>query len=114
VIIFYSILGTRYLVLGTWYFFMIHGTVVLKFSIAEARSLKDKRRVLKSIKDRLRNKFNVSVAEIDAQEIYQSAVLAVAMVGSDKRYVEGALSKVVNFVRLAKGASLLDYETEIF
>ncbi|MHC4662934.1 MAG: DUF503 domain-containing protein [Planctomycetota bacterium] len=93
---------------------MIIGTVVLKLSIRDARSLKDKRRVIKSLKDRLRNSFNVSVAEIDAQDIYQSAVLAAAMVGSDRRYVEGALSKIIDFTRSARGADLLNYETEIF
>ena len=93
---------------------MIIGTVVLKFSIREARSLKDKRRVIKSLKDRMRNNFNVSVAEIDAQELRQSAVLAAAMVGSDKRYIEGALSKITDFARSAPGADLLNFETEIF
>ena len=59
---------------------MIVGTLRVRLLLREARSLKDKRQVVQSIKERLRNRFNVSVAEIEAQEHRQLAVLAVAMV----------------------------------
>ena len=72
------------------------GLLHLELRLPQAASLKDKRRALKSFKDRLRNACNVSVAEVDGQDQWRRAVLAVAMAGSDRRYVEGALQKIVN------------------
>lgn len=75
-------------------------------------SLKDKRRVLKSLKDRLHNKFNVSIAEINALDHRQQAILGVAMVANDRRFVDSALSKLVDQIRAHGGVSLVDYELE--
>lgn len=93
---------------------MTVGTLTLKLIIREALSLKDKRRVLKSLKDLIRSRHNVSVAEVGAQDKRQQAVLAVAMVGSDAQYVDGGLAKIVDFVRLHPVAQLLDYELELY
>ena len=90
------------------------GLVHLRLNVSEARSLKDKRRVLKSLKDRLSANHNVSVAEVDARDSRQQAVLAVAMVGSDGRYVEGALQKVVNLVGQHRDMVLIEHEIELF
>lgn len=68
----------------------------LDLNVVQAQSLKDKRRAIKSFKDRVRNGHNVSIAEVDALDNRQRAVLAVAMVGSDRRYMEGALQRIVN------------------
>ena len=91
---------------------MIVGTLQMQLVVRDAMSLKDKRRVLKSLKDRLHSRFNVSVAETDALDHRQQAFLAVAMVSNDRRFVESALSKVVDHVRAHGGASLIDYELE--
>jgi uncharacterized protein len=72
------------------------GLLHLKLNIVQADNLKDKRRVLKSFKDRLRHAHNVSIAEVEFQDEHRWSVLAIAMVGSDRRYVEGALQTVVN------------------
>ena len=69
------------------FFAMVIGTLVIRLVIREAHSLKQKRSVLKRVKDRLRNRFNISVSEVAAQDVWQSATLGVAMVGSDKKYV---------------------------
>ena len=90
----------------------IIGLVHLKLHVDQAASLKDKRRVLKSFKDRLFNTTNVSVAEVGAQNHRRLAVLAVAMVGSDRRYVEGALQKIVNAAVAERDMVLVDHETE--
>ena len=81
--------------------------------MGEARNLKDKRRVLKSFKDRLANAHNVSVAEVDAQGDRRLGVLAVAMVGSDRRYVEGALQRIVNAASLHRDMVLIEHEIEL-
>ena len=89
------------------------GLVHMELRIAEAASLKDKRRAIRSFKDRLRNTWNVSVAEVDRLDNRQLAVLAVAMVSKDRRYLEGALQKLVNATAAEREISLVDYELEL-
>ena len=85
----------------------------MRLHLDQARSLKDKRRVIKSFKDRLARNNNVSVAEVDAQDSHKTAVLAVAMVGSDPTYVQGALQKIVNAASMHRNWILVDYEIEL-
>ena len=89
------------------------GLVHLRLHVSQARSLKDKRRVVKSFKDRLARNNNVSVAEVDAQDSHKTAVLAVAMVGSDAPYVRGALQKIVNAASMHRDWILIDHEIEL-
>ena len=67
------------------------GVLTMELRIEHAHSLKEKRHVVKSLKDRLRNKFNVSVAEIDDQDLHNSAVVAVAALSSSKAFVTKVL-----------------------
>jgi len=77
-------------------------------------SLKGKRQVLKSITTRVRNKFNVSVAEIDNHDRWQLATIGICCVSNDNRYTNGILSKVVDFVINSHfEVEILDYEIEI-
>ena len=92
---------------------MIVGTVEIRLHLHDARTLKDKRRILLSLKDRLRNNFNVSVAEVEGQDLIQSAEIAVVQVSGDARYVRGALEQVVQAVRRLRDAQLTDYSIEI-
>ena len=93
---------------------MTIGVLQLKLFIPQANSLKSKRQALKSLKDRIRHKFNVSVAEIDAQDVWQSAMLAVACVNSDKRLVNSILSKIVNLVDTQRTVELVDYTIDFY
>ena len=93
---------------------MTVGTLYVKLMIRDSRSLKDKRRVLRSLKDKIRNRHNVSVAEVGAQDSRQQGILGVAMVANDAQYVDGALAKVVDIIRGFRIAQLVDYEVEIF
>ena len=93
---------------------MVVGTLSLKFAVFDATSLKDKRRVVNSLKERLRGRFNVSVAEVGSLDRRQQAELGVVIVGNDGRFVESCLDKVVDYVRLDRSASLVDYEVEVF
>ena len=89
------------------------GLAHLKFHVGQANSLKDKRRIIKSFKDRLANRHNVSVAEVDARDNHHLAVLAVAMAGSDSSYVEGALQRIVNAASRHRDMVLIDHEIEL-
>ena len=68
--------------------------MTLELRLENSHSLKDKRHVVKSLRDRLRNKFNVSVAEIDCQDLWQRAVVAAVTVSSDKVQAERVLQSV--------------------
>jgi hypothetical protein len=79
-----------------------------------ANSLKDKRSVLKSVMRRVRNEFNVSIAEVDQQDVWRSAVLAVVTVSSDRAYAHGLVTKVVQWIERARlDAELVDYQIEM-
>ena len=91
---------------------MIVGTLKMRIMVRESRSLKEKRRVISSLKDRIRNSFNVSVAELDSQDSHQHAVLGVALVTNEKRFAQEVLGQVVNLVRSHPVAQLLDFELE--
>jgi len=89
------------------------GVCTLHLRLSENRSLKEKRRVIKSIKDKVRNKFNVSIAEIDGLDKWQWATLGVACVSNDNRFVNSVLSNVVDLITEMRLAELMDYEIEI-
>jgi uncharacterized protein YlxP (DUF503 family) len=92
---------------------LVVGTLCLKLAVFESLSLKDKRRAVKSLKDRLRHRFNVSVAEVGSLDHRQQAEVAVAIVGNDGRFVESCLDRIVDYVRRDVGTSLVDYEVEL-
>jgi len=89
------------------------GLVHLRLHVDQATSLKDKRRVIKSFKDRVRHAYNVSVAEVGAQDNRRLAILAIAMVGSDSAYVQGALQRIVNSASLHREMALIDHDLEL-
>ena len=89
------------------------GVCTLHLRLQESHSLKEKRRTVKSIKDRIRGKYNVSVAEIAALDKWQWATLGVACVSNDIRFTNRVLSNVVDFVRGIGLVELIDYEIEI-
>ena len=92
---------------------MVVGILEVRIALRQCRSLKDKRRVVNSLKDRLRNSFNVSVAEVGAQDAYHSAVLAVAQVSTDGRYVRGALEHALKLMRQCRDAELVQHSIEL-
>lgn len=92
---------------------MIIGLVQARLSIPDARSLKDKRMVLRSLKDRALNKMNVSVAEVEDQDLWQSAVLAFVTVAAEKDVVEKRISEISSFLRSDPRYVLLDVETRL-
>ena len=92
---------------------MTIGVLQLELRIGDAMSLKDKRRVVKSLKDRIAHGHNVSIAEVGYLDEHRRSILGLAMVSNDRRYVEGALSKLVDFVRSVPSVDLVDYQIEL-
>ena len=90
------------------------GVCKITLRLPENLSLKGKRQVMKSITSRVKNQFNVSVAEVDNHDLWQIATLGVSCVSNSKRHANQVLSKVVNFIANSRfEAELLDYEIEI-
>jgi uncharacterized protein YlxP (DUF503 family) len=75
--------------------------------------LKDKRQVLLSLKDRLRGKFNLSVAEVDGQDLWQKAVLGLACVANEGRYVNGLLDQALNLIRAVPAVEIVQSRIEL-
>lgn len=89
---------------------------MLRFSLrlSESASLKDKRQVVRSVGQRLRNKFQVSVAEVANQDAWQLATLGVACVANDAHHCEEVLRTIVSFVEESRlDAEVIDIETEV-
>ncbi len=93
---------------------MVVGVLRVRLGVFEALSLKDKRRVVKSLKDRLAAKHNISIAEVDDLDHRQAATLGVVMVSNDARFVDSALCRIVDEIRVFGRAALLDYDIELW
>jgi uncharacterized protein YlxP (DUF503 family) len=93
---------------------MVVGVLELRLLVRQSQSLKDKRRIVKSLKDRISHRFAVSIAEVASLDDWQQAELGAAFVSNDRRHAEEVLSKVVEFVRRSVTAELIDFSIETY
>ena len=93
---------------------MTVGIARLTFFLPEAHSLKEKRMVLRRVKDRAQQKFNLAIAEVGDNDLWQRAVLGMAVVGSGRRFVESALDEVVRFLRDEAEVTNVEREIQTF
>ena len=90
------------------------GVCRVKLRFPENLSLKGKRKILKSITARVKNKFNISIAEVDDHDLWQLATLGICCVSNNNRYTNEVLSKVVDYIINGRfDVEILDYEIEI-
>jgi len=92
---------------------MIVGSLRVRLLCRESRSLKDKRQVVRSIMDRLRNGFNVSIAEVESLDHRQLVVLGLAMVGPETALVRSTFEEIVKALRVHPVAEFIDHEIEV-
>ena len=92
---------------------MFVGILQVDLEITGARTLKEKRQVVKSVLDRLRASFNVSTAEVDDHDLYQRAALGFSAVSNDAGHVRGRLQQVVNHLKNHPTARLIDHQLEV-
>ena len=90
------------------------GVCKIRLRIPDSHSLKAKRRVVKSLIARLKNRFNIAIAEVEALDAHQVAILAAVSVSNDIVHLNKIISHVVTFVEANIDAELVDYETEFF
>lgn len=89
------------------------GLLTLEIHIPDAQSLKDKRQVIRSLKDRLRAHFNVAVAEMDFQDVWQRSVVGVVTISSDAHHLEQSLQAILAASESVLGRDLVDHGIEI-
>ena len=92
---------------------MVVGILQVELMIDGSRSLKDKRRVVSSLKDRLHREHQVSVAEVDLQDDHRRARIGLAMAASDVSYCQSVLDKILDKIRNQRDCVLCDHRTEI-
>jgi len=89
------------------------GLLTLELHIPDAQSLKDKRQVLRSLKDQLRRQFNVAVAELDHQDVWQRSVVGVVTLSNEEKHVNEVLQKVLDEADRILGSILINQAIEI-
>jgi uncharacterized protein YlxP (DUF503 family) len=92
---------------------MIVGVCKLSFFLPECRSLKDKRSILRRMKDKFFARFKISLAEVDGLDLWQRAGMGFAIVGNDKRLIESIMDKAIAFLESNGSAQVIDRSTEI-
>ena len=90
------------------------GVCKIKLYLPECQSLKEKRSVVKSLIARLRNRFNIAIAEIEALDVHQSTVLGAVSVANDIKHVQRIVAQTVKFIEKNPSVVVVDYETEFF
>lgn len=93
---------------------MTIGLLTLEIHIADARSLKDKRQVLRSLKDRLRAHFNVAISELDHQETWQRSRVGVVSISGDGKHLEESMEAIAGESERLLGRDLISQEIEYF
>jgi uncharacterized protein YlxP (DUF503 family) len=88
------------------------GLLTLEIHIPDARSLKDKRQVIRSLKDRLRGRFNVAVAELEHQDLWQRSVVGIVSISSDDKHLEESMRAVAEESERMLGRDLIGQEIE--
>ena len=92
---------------------MIVGTCRVVLHIPDSGSLKAKRFVLRGLKDRIRNKFNVSVAEVDDCDLWQRSTIAVAVVSKDGQFADRVISNVLRMIESDRNVNVIEVETDL-
>ena len=92
---------------------MIVGILWIDVRLGSSNSLKDKRRIIKSLTTRIRNSFNVSISEVGCQDLWQRSELGVAFLTTDVRFAQSVLAKIVDFVERHRDITLIDSKIEI-
>ncbi len=93
---------------------MLVGLYQIELFIPDSGSLKSKRFVLKSLKDKIRAKFNVSVAEVEDNELWQRAVLGVAMVSNERKFIDQVMTQIFNLVEQDDSVEITNQQLEVF
>lgn len=93
---------------------MIVGTCQIEMLIYEANSLKEKRHVIKSIIERIKSRFNASVAEVDYMDLWNRSVIGVSVVSNSKTLCESSIAKIIDFIDNDERVEIINHIMEVF
>ncbi len=93
---------------------MVVGTLKIEFRLHDNRSLKGKRQVVKSIVGKVRSRFNVSIAEIGSNDMWEKIQLGISAVGNDRRHIDSSLNHTLSYIDSLYLAQIVDTRMEIF
>jgi len=93
---------------------MVAGTLKVEFRLSDNRSLKGKRKVVRSMIDKVKFRFNVSIAEVGSNDKWQKIELGISTVGNDRRHIDSSLNHVLTFLDSLCLAQIVNTEIEIF
>ena len=91
---------------------MVIGVLTVKLSLSWAHSLKDKRQAVKSLIERLKSRYNISVSEAGENDIWKTAVIGICCVSNQSNHIDSIMSKIVNFIENDNRVQITDYSTE--
>jgi hypothetical protein len=92
---------------------MVVGTLKIEFLLVENRSLKGKRKVVRSMVDKVKSRFNVSIAEVGSNDKWQKIELGISAIGNDRRHIDSSLSHVLEFLDSLCLAQIVNTQFEI-
>jgi len=92
---------------------MVVGALRIEFIMTDNRSLKGKRKVVRSMIDKVKSRFNVAIAEVGSNDKWQKIELGITAVGNDRRHIDSSLNRVLNFLDALYLAPIVDTEIEI-
>ena len=93
---------------------MVVGTLKIELLLHDNRSLKGKRKIVRSMVDKVKHKFNVAIAEVGSNDKWQRIELGISTVGNDRRHIDISLSRILAFVESLYVAEIVDAQIEIF
>lgn len=93
---------------------MIVGVLKIEFHLHDNRSLKEKRKIVKSMVDKVKHKFNVAIAEVGSNDKWQKVELGITTIGNDRCHIDASLNNVLAFLDSMYLADIVDLKTEIF
>jgi uncharacterized protein len=93
---------------------MVVGSLKIEFRLTDNRSLKGKRKVVRSMVDKVKSRFNVSIAEVGSNDKWQKIELGISAVGNDRRHIDSSLNHILSFLESLYLAQVVHTEMEIF
>jgi uncharacterized protein YlxP (DUF503 family) len=93
---------------------MVVGSLKIEFRLTDNRSLKGKRKVVRSMVDKVKSRFNVSIAEVGSNDKWQKIELGISAVGNDRRHIDSSLNHILGFLESLYLAQIVHTEMEIF
>ena len=93
---------------------MVVGTLQIAIYLHDNRSLKGKRKIVKSMVDKVKHRFNVAIAEVGSNDKWQKIELGITTVGNDRRHIDSSLNHIIQFLDSLYLAPIVDSEIEVF